>query len=486
MVASTRWQKSTASPLVRRRERLQSAFLGVLSLLLVSLLTGCMSISIPHPDLALPAQWPQDGAASKNNLPAPDLQHWWTAFADPVLGRIVQQALQDNLSLAEARERLRQARILLGHADDPFLPELHFHAQSAQSADALDTFFQYGLDATWELGLFGRQEGNERIAQAKLDSAASNADAIRVSVLAEVVRSYVELRTAQQEVLLQEKLQALSEQKARLLEMRSGLGLTAAHEAAAARADSDGEATTLIERQQDAGLAALRLALLTGRSQPDPAWQVTAAQPTLAHFSLGGIPADLLRTRPEIRSAEANVLDSAGELGVARAEMYPYIALGGTYLYSANLTKNFTFEGSFHGSPSFGPIVDVPLFDWGRRHTRAKAQQAALNAAVLAYRQAVMTGVVETESAMLQMQAQEKRVQQRQAALERLAPNSGRQQLLQQLGLSSPLQSVDESRQQLQAEIALLDANAGHDLAFIALYKALGGANPPGREDTHS
>lgn len=463
------------SPARRSRAALQRMLL----LLSGSLLGGCMSIALPHPDLALPAQWAQDrDVVADHTQPSPDLQHWWTAFADPVLGNIVQEALRDNLSLAEARARLQQARILLGHADDPFLPELHFRAQSAQSADALDTFFQYGLDATWELGLFGRQQGNERVAQAKLDSARSNADAIRVSVLAEVVRSYVELRTAQQQILLQEKLQALSEQKARLLEMRSGLGLTSPHDAAVARADSDSEATALIERRQDAELAALRLALLTGRGQPDPAWKETGSQPLLAHTGFDSVPADLLRTRPEIRSAEAGVLESAGELGLARAEMYPYIALGGTYLYSANLTKNFTFEGSFHGSPSFGPIVDIPLFDWGRRHAKAKAQQAALDAAVLAYRQAVMSGVIDVESALAQMQAQEARVQQRQSVLQRLQPNAGHQQLLQQLGLSSPLQAVDDARQQLQAEMALLDANAGQDLAFIALYKALGGADP--------
>jgi NodT family efflux transporter outer membrane factor (OMF) lipoprotein len=463
------------------RQKLLTRVLAVVSL---TLLTACAGVSVPTLQQTAPTAWAHTPDAAFA-APAPDLRHWWKTFADPMLNQLVEQALQENLSLAQAQTRIRSARILLGNTNAAFLPELHAHAQSAQDPSARNSYFQYGLDATWELGLFGRREGRERIAQATLDTAENDAQAIRVSVVAEVVRTYIELRTAQQQVDLQQKLTQLEQQRLALLTTRVGLGLSPREELQRAQTVLTDDMGNLPAHQMAIEQAAQRLAVLLGQAQINPQWLLTAPPPQLAAFTFTSLPADMLRTRPEIRNAEASVLMAAGELGVARADLYPYLALGGAFTISVNVTGNTNsalqriIDSDTHATPSFGPVIDIPLFDWGRRRAVAHAQEAMLDGAVLAYRQAVLEAIANTESALSALNWQRVRIEQNAAVLNTLQKNTQAQHALIGLGLSSQLGSLDNARQQLQTQLALSDAQASHDLAFIALYKALGGAPLP-------
>jgi outer membrane protein TolC len=217
--------------------------------------------------------------------------------------------------------------------------------------------------------------------------------------------------------------------------------------------------------------------VLLGQTAPDPQWLLPAPLPRLAAPPLRQVPTDLLRTRPDIRKAEAHVQEAAGELGLARAALYPRVVLGASYLYSYNVTQNRPARSN--DVPILGPIIDVPLFDWGRRRRNADAHQDALDAALLAYREAVVVGLGETETALAGFEQQSRRQADRERALAALDEGEQSQRVLQRQGLSSEFEGLPLLRARRQAEIDLASAQRSRALAFVAVYKALGGAPMP-------
>ncbi len=443
-------------------------------------LAGCALIKTPVPGLpkSVPEQWAHPLAQEANAI-KPDLYSWWTAFADPQLNELVKLAIRQNLTIAQAQDRIRRARIQLGHAGDQFLPQLHAHAQPNEAISARDTYFQYGLDATWEISLFGRKESVMKLARAQIAANEAEAQATQVSVVAEVVRSYIELRTSQQQQQLLEQQAQLTQARVRLLGIRQQLGIGDAQELATANGDTLLVKINLSKSRQMAESAAQRLALLLGQPAAPAEWQNTAAQPQLGSYGFDQLPADMVRTRPEIKAAEAAVLQATGDLGVAKAEVYPYLSLGTAYLYSANITNNYSLDGASHSTPLIGPTIDVPLLDWGRRRAAVRVQRAALDASLLAYRESVLEALAEVETALSSLQAQQQILATTQTNTTLRERELTRIQRMQQLGFASELDAINGKQQNVEAALSLLEAHASHDLAFVALYKSLGGAPLP-------
>ena len=190
------------------------------------------------------------------------------------------------------------------------------------------------------------------------------------------------------------------------------------------------------------------------------------------------LPADLLRTRPDVRQAEAAVLEAAGELGMARAELYPRVAIGASYLYAFNLTQNRR-TSSTNRLPAICPLIDLPLFDWGLRRARADARGEALQASLTAYRQTVLQGVSEAETALSALEQQRQRRMHLEQAAGMFERRAQRQRGLLASGLASAYDQLAFDRAALQAEAECDGARAAQALAFVNLYKALGGAPLP-------
>ncbi|XAH24679.1 efflux transporter outer membrane subunit [Xylophilus sp. GW821-FHT01B05] len=446
-----------------------------LSALSVLMLAGCAAPPVPPLPQDVPAAWSSPAATA--GVPAPDLRNWWKTLNDPALDALVDEALQQNLQLARARSQLRQARLLAGTADARYLPILSAGERPVQDVAAVDTYLHASVDAVWELGLFGARESNLRIGQARLDAAVQTEQAARVSVVAEVVRRYIELRAAQRQVALLQDMAALDERAIALAGVRLRSRLAAPDEEAQLRLRQIQTAAQRSAPQQAIVQAARALAVLTSRNAPAPEWLVAAPQPVLGPVAPGGVPADLLRVRPDIREAEAEVLKAAGEMGMAQAELYPRLSLGASYLYSYNLTQNR--RSSSDRIQGIGPIIDIPLFDWGRRHAQADAQKEALSESLLAYRQTVLDAVAETEIALSLLDLQQQREARLHEAGELLQRRLAAKDTLVRLGLSSDFERLGEQRAQLQAQLELADAQASRVLAFVALYKSLGGAPLP-------
>ncbi len=446
-------------------------------------LAGC-SVAMPKLEPPIPAQW-QHAQAAQAAAPA-NLRSWWRAFGDTALDALVDQALAHNLDVAQAAERLRAARILQRHAGARYLPSLSARTEQTIDPDASASYLVSGFDATWELGLFGRAQGTRREAQGTLDAGAAELQAARVSLVAEVVRNWIELRAAQRQEQLLQQIGELRQHQLDLLKVRQRLQLAppgAVDQAQAAAAQAN---AALAAPRAAINAAAQRLAVLLGQNHPDPAWLQPGPQPQLGAWALPGTPAELLRTRPEIARAEADVLRAAGELGLAHADRFPKLGLGGSMIWAGDLNNNRKYSVS-NGLVSIGPLFDMPLFDWGLRAAAEHAKSHELKASVLAYRQAVLQGVAEVETALGTLQQQQQREQHSQDAWQALQRVDGTLATRVRLKLDSPLALADGRLAAEQAALELADARASRSLAYVALFKALGGAPLPPEEapDTH-
>ncbi len=220
--------------------------------------------------------------------------------------------------------------------------------------------------------------------------------------------------------------------------------------------------------------------MLLGRDAPDPAWSTAAASSAPGQLQIAAVdsvPADLLRRRPDIAAREAEVISAAGALGIARADRYGSIGLGGAIRWSTSLLSHR--RTTTHGIASFGPVIDIPLFDWGIRQARAKARGDLLEAATLAYRQTVLSAVNEVEDALTALEQQRRNVETEQQVLQAQQQVAEAAQQRRRLGLGSDLDVATQQAARDQATLELLEAQRQRDLAYVALHTALGSATAP-------
>lgn len=455
------------SPLPSSRLRI-----GSLCLCALSLLAGCAAPIEVRVDSSLPQQWLQGSSQTKGNA---NLALWWRSWNDPTLNALVDDALAQNLDVAQAVLRLRQQRLLTNTAGSAFLPVVSAGARTLQDIAAVDSYFHASIDVSWDLGLFGNAQAAQRAGSAGVLDAAAKLHAARVALVADVVHRYLDIRLAQIQRNLAQKQLHQSQRHLQLLQILRDQRLTNTQAL---------EQQQLQQRTQEAQLALLNesqmraahaLAALLGRDHPEPQWLQVNAEAALPVLSpIGVMPAELLRQRPDIQSAEAAVEQAAAEVGVARSALYPRLALGGSLLFSYNLTQNYRTTSD--AMPMFGPQIDIPLFDWGRRRAVADSKELALQASIKAYRQAVIDGVAEAEGALAAVAAQQQRQQSLLAAQQIYQLRDKSQAVRQQLGLSSELAGAENARASLQLQSEMATAKAAEALAYVALYKAVGAA----------
>lgn len=440
-------------------------------------LGACVAVQVPKlPTGDLPGHWRNASALGEK----PDLTGWWRRFGDARLNALVEVALADNPDVAQAVWNLRAARALDDTGRAGARPSLAFRTGEQSNAANTASYFQAGFDATWELGLFGRSGANSQIAGADAGAAAAELQSARVSLVAEVVREYLELRAAQCEEVLLGAAARTAARKLTLVRGQERLQLATRIDVEEALTEAEEAEARLADPRTAIARSAQALALLLGKSEPDPAWFVPVLQPQLEGGDVVSLPADLLRTRPEIRYAEAQVLKAAGELGIAEADLYPRLSIGGGLTFATRVQgRGRTGAGTVNGIFGIGPFIDIPLFDWGQRRAQRDSRADLLQAALARYRKAVLTGAAQVEIGLASLHTADQRLEHADAAVAASQRS---------LALNEKLQARDEADQLnlVAAELALgrvklgqVQARLQHGLAFVGLYKALGGAPLP-------
>lgn len=438
------------------------------------LLAGCVTLDKPELPTHTPTSWYEN---SPKNAPAIALRSWWQTLQDPTLNALIDEALTANLDLAQASQRLQSERLIAGRWQSPFLPTVTANAHPTQDVSATDMYYHASLDMTWELGLFGALDNAKLSANARLYQAEAVEQGARVMVVANVVRHYLDLGLSQHQQRLLHSQLALDEETLELALTRQRAHLGTPEDSTQAHVRVAQTRANLAIEREAASRSARALAVLLGRDQPDAAWNNLPTLLQTPAFTLRELPADLLRTRPDIHTAEAEVLQAAAQVGLARAALFPRLSLGGSILYAYNTTQNMRTSTDY--APSVGVYIDIPLWDWGQRRTRMQANEALLDAALLGYRKAVLDGVSEVENALSGLTHQQERINALQSAEQALKNQQQSQRTLQSLGLSSRYDQLLQQRAVLETQSELLRAQAARTLSFIALYKALGGAPLP-------
>lgn len=455
-----------------------------LAALLGLVLGGCAvgpDYRAPQPDV--PAQW--GAAADARALDAAVLAEWWRQFQDPLLDALVADALAANLDLATARAQLREARARRGLAGAQLGPTLDASVTGSRSTsedaagdDMTRELYTAGFDAAWELDVFGGLRRGVEAAEADLGAGLESLRDVRVTLAAEVARNYVELRTAERRLAVTAASVAAREESYALTQWRLQAGLVSELDAAQARTELESARAALPALRTAIVEARNRLAVLLGRAPGELQARLAAADVPLAgSAAAAGIPADVLRMRPDVRAAERQLAAQTARLGQAEAARYPSVRLSGSIgleaLSFSALGDNGADTRSLLGS------VTAPIFHSGRIAADIEIQDALLEQARLAYQAAVLTALEDVENALVNVaNAGQRRAQlalATEAAREALAIAEQRYAT----GLADFLSVLDSQRTLLNLEDQLAGSTGELATAQIQLYKALGGGWSP-------
>ncbi|MEP7242580.1 MAG: efflux transporter outer membrane subunit [Gammaproteobacteria bacterium] len=456
---------------------------SALALSLLSLLGGCAS-TWPVADLKmpLPEAWrnarPAVASSITHPLPA-DTRYpgaWWHVFHDAELDKLIDTALQSSLSIAAAGERLRAARALVPAAIAPYRPELSAATGFASTPDARANYFQYSFDATWELPLFNRAENARRASTAEIQQAAANVAAVQSSVAAEVACAYFETQSAERRTTLLGELLKVTQATLNRVQARVRAGLDEPETIDAAETALVAVQARSLEPEPARAQGLQRIAVLLGRAAIDPSWTQYAQSAQVPALRIETTPADLLRARPDIHAAEAEVVKAAATLGIAQADLYPHMNLLGA-ITAATLIGGVGRSGS-SGNFAAAPAISLPLFDWGKRRAVRDARSAQLAAAVLDYRQSVLEAVAETESALTRLNHSMDLVELLRRAVAARQETRRATAARLRAGLSEE-SAVSAECAAIETRLSLAEAEFQGALAIVQLYKALGGAGAP-------
>jgi NodT family efflux transporter outer membrane factor (OMF) lipoprotein len=415
---------------------------------------------------------------------------WWKVFNDPVLDRLVEQAYRQNLSLQVAGLRIAEARAKLGVAfgrQFPQVQELYASgtaisiSNNVPIAAALPRRFldyQLGFDAAWEVDFWGKYRRGVEAEDRSERASVADYDAALVSLTAEVARTYVMARTYA--VLIEEARDnvRLQEEAFRIAESRFRNGATS--ELDPVQAKTLLESTRATIPQEQIGLQQTQNALCTLLGQPagslDAMLQGAKEIPKPPPRVAVGVPAEMLRRRPDIRSAELNAAAQSARIGVAKADLYPSLAISGTVgleATSAGPSANLFSADSFFYN--VGPRISWPFFNYGRITNAVRTEDARFQELLVSYHDAVLRAAQEVEDALagFRRAQQAKAFQQDAVAASRRAVELAMVQYRE--GAADYLRVVDAQRSLLEQENNLTQTSSSVATNLIAVYKALGG-----------
>ena len=450
--------------------------------LLAVALGGCAAVGPDYsePQLAVPAGW--SAGTGTDAMDAVLLARWWHGFGDPVLDRLVADALAANLDLAQARARLREARARRGVAGAALMPSVDASLSGSRSRSSGQSgsgstreLYSAGFDASWELDVFGGVRRSVEAAQADLEASVESLSDTRVSLAAEVALNYIDLRTAEQRLAIAEESIAYRGENHQIIRWRQQAGLVSELDLAQATTDLESTRAVLPPLRTAVTEAKNRLAVLLGRNPGELESLVHADRPIplAAAEIVAAIPADTLRQRPDVRVAERRLAAQTARLGEAEAARYPSFRLSGSLGLEA-LELDALADRDANTRSLFGGIT-APVFNAGRIAANIEIQDALVEQARLAYRAAVLAALEEVENALTAVANTDARRAKLAEAAAAARTTLAIAEYRYASGLADFLSVLDAQRTQLSLDEQLAGSTGELARAQIRLYKALGG-----------
>lgn len=443
-----------------------------------------------RPEVATPSSFTAAPASE-----TPVIDRWWEGYGDPALTALVERALAQNLDLAAANARIAQARASLDIAranDGPRVEadgsvqyqrlsengaQLNNVPREVFTPDLDFPVYRASIDASWELDFWGARRRESEAAVARTASALEDRRDAAVRVAAEVARNYAELRAAETRIGIARETARSSRRTLGLVEQRVRAGEEARLEANRAASEVREAEAAIPPLDAERGAALYAVDLLIG-GQPGAADRVILASarsearlraPEVAI----GLPSDLLRRRPDIRRAERELAAETAEVGVAVADLYPRFSLTGTLGLESVRAGDFVESASRFWS--FGPSLLAPLFDNGARRAEVRRQRAQVDEALAEYKQAVLRGLSDVETALIRLAQERERARRLTASREELGRAVELTRLRYQAGEADLLELLDQERRVARLDDLVAQSNARVLTNSITLEKALGG-----------
>lgn len=435
----------------------------------------------------LPESWTTDGDALFKEGSETENIEWWKLFNDPVLDKLVQTAYKQNLSLRTAGLRILEARAQLGLVKGNIYPQIQEMNGDIMTigttGPADDRYFNtasIGFDVGWEMDFWGKFRRSIESADANLLASIFDYDSVLVSLTAEVARTYTNIRTLEERIRLAKKNSSLQENGLKLVKYQFEAGVVTELDVYQAKTLLSTTLAAIPNLHSSLQQNRNALAILLGTLPDDlqNSLDGTNKIPVVSSDIVVGIPADLLRRRPDIRQAEMQTAAQSAQVGVALTELYPSFTLFGSIGWSASDMGGNSLGDIFDAnsfSYSFGPAFKWNIFNYGRIKNQVRIQDARLEQLITTYQNVVLNAAREVENSMsglVYAQREAVYVGQGVASSKRSVELS----LLQyEEGFSDYQRVLDSTRALTQKQDQYAQLQGKIATNFINLYKALGG-----------
>lgn len=450
-------------------------------LLLVGCATAPPDTTPGSASAPLPPQWhaplPREEAHGGDLA---DLSRWWAQFDDPVMLRLVEAGQKVSATLAQAGARIadaRAARTAAGAARRPALDATASVGRDLPSPGApIDTTSSIGLQASWELDLFGAHRAGARAAQARLESSRAGWHDARVSVAAEVASAYVGLRACEAQ-LVQAELDVRSRtETSRLTALAANAGFQAPAAADLALASAAQGHAALTQQRAQCDIAVKSLVALVAIDEAALRQELVAAtallpQPVVLHIV--AVPAVALAQRPDVAAAASEVLAASADADRAEAQRWPRISLSGSIAAARQRSGGISTDGNVW---SIGPVaVTLPLFDAGVRRADADAARARYESARVSYAARLRLAVREVETALVMLHSATARGEDARTAVAGFERSYQATEVRYRSGLASLFELEDARRSMVAARSARIEQQRESVMAWVDTYRAIGG-----------
>lgn len=431
---------------------------------------------VPDAGIPLPETWVESDVAPV----ALDLTTYWQLLDDPLLTQFVEAAIANNLDLAQSAARLDQARAQLNSARAAYFPQLSASGSVSRDIGDLardDLQFSLGVDASWEADLFGRIGSDVAASQADLAAAGYSLADLQRLITGQVALATIQARaTALQAAIARDTL-AYQDENLQIARWRVEAGLVSSLDVEQARSQRAQTAATIPLLESNLTATANAISTLIGEPPgrvldlledsefvPDP--------PALAGFEP---PAEVLRRRPDVRSAEASLLSSTARIDGARAQLLPLVRLSGTIGTSSTGLDNLfdLITGNVFGT------VSQLIFDGGRTRAQIDGAEAAARGALAAWRLSILGALEEVETSAVDLRKANERVVLFDEALDAASNSAILARSQYQAGLTDFRNLLTSENQLLSARNSQVSAQAERASAFVRLTQALGGGWQP-------